>query len=81
MCKIFALFSKDEADYLDYVLNDSKFSNAYALRNHYEHGHSTYFSEDQDKEHYLIGIKNLLSIIENIYWDLYENSSLLSYFI
>ena len=68
------LFSRDEADYLDYILNDSKFSNAYALRNHYEHGHSSYFSEDQDKEHYLIGLKTLLSIIEKIYWDLYEKA-------
>ena len=33
-----ALFSPDEADYLSYMLNNAKFSNALALRNKYDHG-------------------------------------------
>lgn len=70
------LFSRDEADYLDYILNDSKFSNAYALRNHYEHGHSSHFSENQDIRNYLIGLKTMLSIIGKIYRDLDEKSKI-----
>ena len=32
------LFSPDEADYLSHLLNNTKFSNALALRNKYDHG-------------------------------------------
>lgn len=35
------LFSKPESDYLNYVLNDSKFDNALGLRNKYLHGSVT----------------------------------------
>lgn len=36
------LFSKEECDYLNYMLNDSKFTNGMKLRNKYMHGKGSY---------------------------------------
>lgn len=36
------LFSKEECDYLNYILNDSKFTNGMKLRNKYMHGKGAY---------------------------------------
>lgn len=67
------LFSNAEADYLDYILNNSKFSNALALRNHYEHGQSGYYSNQQHQDNYLIGLRTLFIILVKIYKDLVEH--------
>ena len=42
------LFTKQESDYLNFVLNNSQFDNSWAIRNLYQHGAPTY----KDKEHY-----------------------------
>ena len=67
------LFSSAESDYLDYILNNSKFSNALALRNHYEHGQSFCYSDKQHHDNYLIGLRNLLIILIKIHKDLVES--------
>ncbi len=36
------LFSMEECDYLNYILNDSKFTNGMKLRNKYMHGKGSY---------------------------------------
>ena len=51
------LFSLSESDYLDYYLNNSKFSNALALRNKYEHGSTSHFTNEQNQENYIMGLK------------------------
>ena len=51
------LFSLSESDYLDYYLNNSKFSNALALRNKYEHGSTSHFTNAQNQENYIMGLK------------------------
>lgn len=40
-----SLFSKDEVDYLNYVLNDRSFDNGLSLRNKYLHG--SYYAENE----------------------------------
>ena len=67
------LFSNAEADYLDYIMNNSKFSNALALRNHYAHGQSIYYNKQQNQGNYLIGLRTLLIILVKIYKDLVEH--------
>jgi len=44
-----SLFSPDEADYLCYLLNNAKFSNALALRNKYDHGSGSIFDSTEKK--------------------------------
>lgn len=61
-----SLFSKQEADYLDYYLNNSKFTNALALRNRYEHPVELNPSEDDMFKHYVKGLKILGLIIIKI---------------
>lgn len=70
------LFSGAESDYLDYIFNNSKFTNALALRNHYEHGQSIFYNDKQHQENYLIGFKTLLIILIKIYKDLDESRQL-----
>lgn len=67
------LFSSAESDYLDYILNNSKFSNALALRNHYEHGQSFCYSDKQHHDNYLIGLRTLLIILIKIHKDIFES--------
>ena len=61
-----SLFSKQEADYLDFYLNNSKFTNALALRNKYEHPVELNPSESDMFEHYIKGLKVLGLIIIKI---------------
>lgn len=60
------LFSPEEADYLNYNLNNSKFGDAKALSNKYRHVDTT--SEDEKKIYsdYLIGLRMLILIIIKI---------------
>lgn len=64
------LFSSYEADFFDYYLNNSKFTNALALRNRYEHGTTNHLSEGENKENYIIGLRIyfiiLLKLIDDI---------------
>lgn len=70
------LFSSAEADYLDYILNNSKFSDALALRNHYEHGQSSHYTIEEHEKNYLIGLRTLFLILFKIYQDLVEKRKL-----
>ena len=60
------LFSSYESDYLSFILNNEKFSNALALRNKYEHGKGKLFSDDENKNNFIIGLKVLTEIIGKI---------------
>lgn len=44
-----SLFARQESDYLNFVLNNNKFDNSWAIRNSYQHGVPTY----KDTNHYL----------------------------
>lgn len=62
------LFSPDEADYLSFLLNNAKFSNALALRNKYNHGSGS-VSDFTDKEmiaNYCLMLAALLGIVLKI---------------
>ena len=52
-----SLFSKQEADYLSYYLNNSTFTNALALRNTYEHAGKLAADEKELYSDYLKGLK------------------------
>ena len=41
------LFSKSESNYLNFLLNNSKFDNSWGIRNKYQHGSPAYDSEEQ----------------------------------
>jgi hypothetical protein len=56
------LFCKQEADYLSFYYDNSKFVNAMALRNGYEHGYFDGLTEEQHKTNYYIGLM-LLGIV------------------
>jgi len=55
------LFSKQESDYLNFIINNSQFDNSWAIRNLYQHGTPTYKSED----HYLFDYYIALLILVN----------------
>ncbi|MDY4788577.1 MAG: hypothetical protein SO253_04640 [Bacilli bacterium] len=61
-----SLFSNYESDYLSFILNNEKFSNALALRNKYEHGKGKLFSEEENKDNFIIGLKALTEIVSKI---------------
>lgn len=60
------LFSNYESDYLSFVLNNEKFSNALALRNKYEHGKGKLFSDIDNKNNFIVGLKALTEIVSKI---------------
>ncbi len=59
-----ALFSPDEADYLSYLLNNAKFSDAVALRNKYGHGSGSIsdFTEKEMESDYCFMLAALIGI-------------------
>jgi len=63
-----ALFSPDEADYLSYMLNNAKFSNALALRNKYDHGSGSVsdFTEKEMESDYCLMLAALVGIVLKI---------------
>lgn len=66
------LLSKPERDYFSYYLDNSKFTNGPALRNHYAHGSNP--PADDEKTHmeaYLVFLRLLTIIIIKIYDDLW----------
>ena len=60
------LFSTYESEYLNYYLNNSMFSNSIALRNNYEHGNTSYLTEENHKDNYLKGLRILFIILYKI---------------
>lgn len=67
------LFAPDEADYLNYNLNNSKFGDARALSNKYRHVDTTIENEQQIYNDYLIGLRMLILIIIKINDELCES--------
>ena len=66
------LLSKPERDYFSYYLDNSKFTNGPALRNHYAHGSTP--PADDEKTHleaYLVFLRLLAIVIIKIYDDLW----------
>ena len=66
------LFATPEADYLSYSLDNSKYSNAIALRNNYEHGNGKLFTDEENQKNYLLGMRLMLEILAKIHSDIYE---------
>lgn len=60
-----SLFSKPEQEYLNYMLNNSEFSNGLALRNNYLHGTNSTDEENNQQDYYQI-LKILIFIIIKI---------------
>ncbi|KXB64287.1 hypothetical protein HMPREF1868_00096 [Olsenella sp. DNF00959] len=62
------LFSPDEADYLSYLLNNAKFSNALALRNKYDHGSGSVsdLSEKEMISDYCLMLAALIGLVLKI---------------
>lgn len=62
------LFSPDEADYMSYLLNNAKFSNALALRNRYAHGSSAVsdLKENRMASDYFMMLAALIGIVMKI---------------
>ncbi|MCC3172339.1 hypothetical protein K4I03_1469 [Streptococcus sanguinis] len=60
------LFSKSEANYLNFLLNNSKFDNSLAIRNKYQHGSPSYESEEMYQIDYSIALLILVIYIVKI---------------
>lgn len=69
------LFAPDEADYLNYYLNNSKFGDAKALSNKYRHSDTTLEDENQIYNDYLLGLRMLILIMIKINDELCYNDS------
>lgn len=54
------LFSKSESNYLNFIMNNSKFDNSWAIRNKYQHGSPAYDSEEQYYYDYSISLLILI---------------------
>lgn len=63
------LFSKEEADFLNYWLNDSKYSNAVALRNKYAHGATVINDDEKCREDCWMALRILMICLSKIFWD------------
>lgn len=61
------LFSRPEQDYLNFMLNRSKFSNGLDLRNRYLHGTYSHQSENQQMQDYIHFLNMMILIIGKIY--------------
>ena len=59
LCYYDGLLCKQEADYMSYYFDNSKFANALAIRNGYEHGSFDLLSYEQHKNNYFIGLRLL----------------------
>ena len=71
-----SLFNRKEQDYLDYMLNKSKFDNGLDLRNRYLHGNNTFDIGEQEEDYIKtlkIAILTVLKISEDI--RLYKNGA------
>ncbi len=66
LVKYSKLFAPEEADYLNYNLNNSKFGDAKALSNKYRHVDTTTEDENKIYNDYLIGLRMMILIIFKI---------------
>lgn len=60
------LFSKSEANYLNFLLNNRKFDNSWAIRNKYQHGSPSYESEELYQSDYSFALLILVIYIVKI---------------
>lgn len=70
-----SLFSHEEADFLDFWLNDSKFSNSVGLRNKHMHGQTILRDEDECRADYWMALRILMICLCKIYYDLKDSQS------
>ena len=64
------LFSKEEADYLNFILNNSRFSDSLGLRNKYLHGSNVLLSDADHKANYIILLRLTFQVLAKIYFDM-----------
>lgn len=61
-----SLFSTQESDYLNFVLNNSQFDNSWAIRNSYQHGTPVYKSDDRYMFDYQMALLVLITYVIKI---------------
>ncbi|MBM7642279.1 hypothetical protein [Streptococcus loxodontisalivarius] len=61
-----SLFSRSESDYLNYLVNNSKFDNSLGVRNKYQHGSPAYKTEQQYNLDYSIALLILIICVVKI---------------
>jgi len=61
-----SLFSTQESDYLNFVLNNSLFDNSWAIRNSYQHGTPVYTSDDRYMFDYQMALLILINYVIKI---------------
>lgn len=61
-----SLFSKSESDYLNFLINNSKFDNSWGIRNKYQHGSPSYEHEENYYLDYSIALLVLVIYIVKI---------------
>lgn len=61
-----SLFSTQESDYLNFVLNNSLFDNSWAIRNSYQHGTPVYKSDDRYTFDYQMALLVLMTYVIKI---------------
>lgn len=61
-----SLFSTQESDYLNFVLNNSQFDNSWAIRNSYQHGTPVYKSDDRYMFDYQMALMVLITYVIKI---------------
>lgn len=61
-----SLFSTQESDYLNFVLNNSLFDNSWAIRNSYQHGTPVYKSDDRYMFDYQMALLVLINYVIKI---------------
>ncbi len=67
------LFSKNEQDLIDYILNNKKFLNSLSIRNKYLHSSPNNLNEESHKYNYMILLYLMICIVLKINDDLCEN--------
>lgn len=60
------LFSKGESDYMNFLVNNSKFDNSWGIRNKYQHGSPSYTREHQYDFDYSIALLILIVCVVKI---------------
>lgn len=60
------LFSTQESDFLNFLLNNSQFDNSWAIRNSYQHGTPSYNSDDRYMFDYLTALMVLINLVIKI---------------
>lgn len=66
VCFDSSLFSKNESDYLNFLLNNSQFDNSWALRNKYVHGSPVFDNEQEYYQDYSLSLLILIIYMAKI---------------